>query len=163
MPYPSWALSSSMFFRTLQCTPLKAARLLQPVWQDMVRVWNILELWQRRYSQSGVCLTLKTMCSSILNPAFPVYLLAMLARERSNILAPVSVQIACTSIFLPTPLGPAIMRDLTWGAFSWGPPQGCRLVQSPGGNVNMRLTCTGPDTWCPDTSSTSYAAMCVCV
>ena len=38
MPYPSWALSSSMFFHTLQCTPLKAARLLQPVWQDTVRM-----------------------------------------------------------------------------------------------------------------------------
>ena len=45
----------------------------------------------------------------------------------------------------------------------WGPPQGCRLVQSPSGNVNMCLTCTGSDTWCPDTNRAPCAAMCVCV
>ena len=38
MPYQSWALFSSMFFHILQCIPLKAARLLQPVWhRDMVK------------------------------------------------------------------------------------------------------------------------------
>ncbi len=64
-------------------------------------------------------LTLKTMCSSILRPALPGYLRAMLPGVRSNMCAPASVHMLCTSIFLPTPLGPAIMTDLMWGAFSW--------------------------------------------
>ena len=38
--------------------------------------------------------TLKTMWSSIFSPAFPGYFVAMLAGVRSNIFAPVSVQIA---------------------------------------------------------------------
>lgn len=42
----------------------------------------------------------------------------MLAAVRSNRLAPVSLQIAWTNIFLPVPLGPASIMDLTSGAFS---------------------------------------------
>lgn len=53
------------------------------------------------------------MCSSMLRPALPGYLVAMLPGVRSNMMAPVSVQTAWTSIFFPTPRGPAIMRDLT--------------------------------------------------
>ena len=45
----------------------------------------------------------------------------------------------------------------------WGPLQGCQPVQSPGGTGNLCLTCRGSDTWCPDASRTSYAAVCVCV
>lgn len=56
-------------------------------------------------------LTLKTMCSSILSPALPGYLSAMLAGVRSNILAPTSVQIACINIFFPTPRGPVIITE----------------------------------------------------
>lgn len=69
-------------------------------------------------------LTLKTICSSIFRPAFPGYLPATLAGVRSNMLAPVSVHIACTSVFFPVPLGPVIITDLTCGAFScaaWEP------------------------------------------
>ncbi len=57
--------------------------------------------------------TLKTMCSSMLRPALPGYLAAMLAGVRSNMLDPDSVQTACTRVFFPTPLGPVIIRDLT--------------------------------------------------
>ena len=64
------------------------------------------------------------MCIIIWSPAFPGYFPAILAAVKSNMLAPVSVQIQCTNIFLPTPRGPAIRTDLTNGAFSctaWDP------------------------------------------
>lgn len=69
-------------------------------------------------------LTLNTMCNIIWSPAFPGYFPAMLAAVKSNIFAPVSVQMQCTNIFFPTPLGPAMRTDLTNGAFScmaWDP------------------------------------------
>ena len=65
-----------------------------------------------------ITLTLNTMCIIIASPALPGYLPAMFAAVRSNRLAPVSVQIQCTSIFFPTPRGPAISTDLISGAFS---------------------------------------------
>ncbi len=52
------------------------------------------------------------MCRSILRPALPGYLVAMLAGVRSNMLAPASVQMVYTRVFLPTPLGPVIITDL---------------------------------------------------
>ena len=64
------------------------------------------------------------MCNIIWSPAFPGYFPAILAAVRSNIFAPVSVQTQCTSIFFPTPRGPAIRTDLTSGDFSctaWDP------------------------------------------
>ena len=120
-----------MFFHTLQCIPLRAARPLQPAGHRDMFIAGCLTLKIRNVGLKSSFIhiitmspTLNTMCNSILSPAFPGYLVAMLAGERSNMLAPVSVQIACTSIFLPTPLGPAIISDLTWGAFScttWEP------------------------------------------
>lgn len=68
--------------------------------------------------------TLNTMCNIICSPAFPGYFPAILAAVRSNMFAPVSVQTQCTSIFFPTPRGPAIRTDLTSGDFSctaWDP------------------------------------------
>ncbi len=64
-------------------------------------------------------LTLKTMCINILSPSFPGYFPAIFVAVRSNKLAPVSLQIALTSIFFPVPLGPASIIDLISGAFSW--------------------------------------------
>ena len=64
------------------------------------------------------------MCNIICSPAFPGYFPAILAAVRSNMFAPVSVQTQCTSIFFPTPRGPAIRTDLTSGDFSctaWDP------------------------------------------
>lgn len=77
------------------------------------------KLWSRKH-------TLNTICNIIWSPAFPGYLPAMLAAVRSNILAPVSVQMQCTNIFFPTPRGPATRTDFTKGAFSctaWDPEE----------------------------------------
>lgn len=62
--------------------------------------------------------TLKTICIINFNPSLPGYFPAILVALRSNKLAPVSVQMASTSIFFPTPLGPAKSSDLTKGDFS---------------------------------------------
>ena len=62
--------------------------------------------------------TLKTTCSIIWRPFLPGYFPVMLAADRLKRLAPVSVQMAWTSIFFPTPDGPANNRDFTKGAFS---------------------------------------------
>lgn len=62
--------------------------------------------------------TLNTACSIIWSPFLPGYFPAMLAADRLNRLAPVSVQMAWTSIFFPTPDGPANSSDFTRGAFS---------------------------------------------
>ena len=48
----------------------------------------------------------------------PGYFPVMLAADRLKRLAPVSVQMAWTSIFFPTPDGPANSRDFTKGAVS---------------------------------------------
>ena len=83
--------------------------------------------------------TLNTICIIIWSPAFPGYLPAMLAAVKSNMLAPVSVQIQCTNIFFPTPRGPAIRTDFTKGAFSctaWDPEK----------NHNNRLITVWTDT-----------------
>lgn len=64
-------------------------------------------------------LTLKIRCINILSPSFPGYFPARFAGERSNKLAPVSLQMAWTSIFFPEPLGPASRMDLVRGACSW--------------------------------------------
>lgn len=58
-------------------------------------------------------------CINIFKPSFPGYFPARFAGDRSNKLAPVSLQIACTSIFFPVPLGPASRIDLVKGACSW--------------------------------------------
>lgn len=63
--------------------------------------------------------TLRTMWSIICRPFLPGYFLVMLGGERLKRLAPVSVQIAWTSIFFPTPAGPASSKAFTKGAFSW--------------------------------------------
>lgn len=63
--------------------------------------------------------TLKTRCNIICKPALPGYFPAIFAAVKLNRFAPVSVQIASISIFLPQPRGPAIMTDLMCGAFSW--------------------------------------------
>lgn len=62
--------------------------------------------------------TLKTKCSIICRPFLPGYFPAMFEADRLKRLAPVSVQMAWTSIFFPTPGGPANSRDFTKGAFS---------------------------------------------
>ena len=84
--------------------------------------YNILKHWQKMLKSNGY--TLNTMCNIICSPAFPGYFPAILAAVRSNMFAPVSVQTQCTSIFFPTPRGPAIRTDLTSGDFSctaWDP------------------------------------------
>lgn len=62
--------------------------------------------------------TLRAICSINWRPLLPGYLPAMLAADKSKRLAPVSVQMAWTSNFFPTPDGPAKSRDFTKGAFS---------------------------------------------
>lgn len=63
--------------------------------------------------------TLKRRCISIFSPSLPGYLPARLAGERSNRLAPTSLQMACTSRRLPVPRGPVSRTDLIKGACSW--------------------------------------------
>ena len=82
--------------------------------------------------------TLNTMCNIIWSPAFPGYFPAILAAVRSNMFAPVSVQTHCTSIFFPTPRGPAIRTDLTSGDFSctaWDP---ARQITGKDRNVKIQ-------------------------
>lgn len=82
--------------------------------------------------------TLNTMCNIICSPAFPGYFPAILAAVRSNMFAPVSVQTQCTSIFFPTPRGPAIRTDLTTGDFSctaWDP---ARQITGKDWNVKIQ-------------------------
>ena len=82
--------------------------------------------------------TLNTMCNIICSPAFPGYFPAILAAVRSNMFAPVSVQTQCTSIFFPTPRGPAIRTDLTSGDFSctaWDP---ARQIAEKDRNVKIQ-------------------------
>ena len=64
----------------------------------------------------------------------------ILVAVRSNSVAPSSVQMALTSMVLPTPWGPAIRMDLMWLVFSrsWAEPMGRTqysliiLLMSPG-------------------------------
>lgn len=63
--------------------------------------------------------TLNTMCIIILRPGFPGYFPVVFMGERSNSVAPVSWQTACTNIFFPTPGGPASRMDFIRGLFSW--------------------------------------------
>lgn len=62
--------------------------------------------------------TLNTICNIICSPLLPGYFPATFKGERSNRLAPVSWQMAWTSIFLPTPDGPTRSIAFTAGAFS---------------------------------------------
>ena len=107
--YQFLALFSSMCVHNLQYTQVMVAKLLLPD----INI-NPSDIAQEQLE----IFTLNTMCSSMLSPAFPGYLVAMLPGVKSNIFAPVSVQMAWASIFLPTPLGPAIINDLICGAFS---------------------------------------------
>lgn len=63
--------------------------------------------------------TLNTMCIIMLRPGFPGYFPVVFMGERSNSVAPVSWQTACTNIFFPTPGGPASSMDFIRGLFSW--------------------------------------------
>lgn len=67
----------------------------------------------------NLTITLNTMCIIMLRPGFPGYFPVVFMGERSNSVAPVSWQTACTNIFLPTPGGPASRMDLIRGLFSW--------------------------------------------
>lgn len=64
-------------------------------------------------------LTLKIIWISSLSPSLPGYFPTRLVAVKSNKLAPVSVQMAWISMFLPVPRGPANNIDFTSGAFSW--------------------------------------------
>lgn len=64
-------------------------------------------------------ITLNTMCIIMLRPGFPGYFPVVFMGERSNSVAPVSWQTACTNIFFPTPGGPASKMDFIRGLFSW--------------------------------------------
>lgn len=55
---------------------------------------------------------------TMINPDFPGYFPTIFAGVISNRVAPSSVQIAFTNIFLPLPRGPAINTDLTRGVSS---------------------------------------------
>lgn len=66
----------------------------------------------------GRARTLKTKCIIICRPVLPGYFPAMFEADRLKRLAPVSVQMAWTSIFFPTPEGPANSSDFTKGALS---------------------------------------------
>lgn len=59
----------------------------------------------------------------------PGYFPAMFVADKLKRLAPVSVQMAWTSIFFPTPDGPARSRDFTTGAFS------CTAAEPKGGEA----------------------------
>lgn len=61
---------------------------------------------------------MKTRCIIICRPVLPGYFPAMFEEDRLKRLAPVSVQMAWTSIFFPTPGGPAKSSDFTKGALS---------------------------------------------
>lgn len=63
--------------------------------------------------------TLRTMWSIICRPFLPGYFPPMLEGDKLKRLAPVSVQMAWTSILFPTPVGPASNKAFTKGAFSW--------------------------------------------
>ena len=98
-------------------------KLWSLVWKQVsckfnLYVWDLLNALKSWSQGTAITLTLNTMCIIIASPALPGYLPAMFAAVRSNRLAPVSVQIQCTSIFFPTPRGPAISTDLISGAFS---------------------------------------------
>lgn len=69
--------------------------------------------------QTPFNITLNTMCIIMLWPGFPGYFPVVFMGERSNSVAPVSWQTACTNIFFPTPAGPASRMDLIRGLFSW--------------------------------------------
>lgn len=70
-------------------------------------------------SKESYTVTLNTMCIIMLRPGFPGYFPVVFMGERSNSVAPVSWQTACTSIFFPTPGGPASRMDFIRGLFSW--------------------------------------------
>lgn len=90
----------------------------------------------------SVVSTLSTTCSIICRPLLPGYLPAMFSADRLKRLAPVSVQMAWTSIFFPTPDGPASSRDFTRGACSCtaAEPEGAEqtLQQPVGAAVGTR-------------------------
>lgn len=89
---------------------------------DFLVCYSTLKHWQNILKSHDF--TLNTMCNIIWRPAFPGYFPVILAAVKSNMFAPVSVQTQCTSIFFPTPRGPAIRTDLTNGDFSctaWDP------------------------------------------
>lgn len=69
-----------------------------------------------KYTKHG---TLRTMWSIISRPLLPGYFPVMLEADKLKRLAPVSVQMAWTNIFFPTPPGPASNKAFTKGAFSW--------------------------------------------
>ena len=71
-------------------------------------------------------------CINIFSPSLPGYFPARFAGDRSNRLAPVSLQRACTSIFFPVPRGPANRMDLVRGANSCtaGEPGGANKIYS---------------------------------
>ena len=86
MPYQSWALFSSMFFFAFS----NVYHWRLPGFCNLcgTGTWSRNETFWRYgrdiYSRSGVCLTLKTMCNSILSPAFPGYLVAMIPSRASS-------------------------------------------------------------------------------
>lgn len=65
----------------------------------------------------SVVSTLRTTCIIICRPFLPGYFPAMFSADKLKRLAPVSLQMAWTSIFFPTPDGPASSSDFTKGAF----------------------------------------------
>lgn len=73
-------------------------------------------IWKRK--ESATARTLNTKWIIICRPVLPGYLPAMFEADRLKRLAPVSVQMAWTSIFFPTPGGPASSSDFTKGALS---------------------------------------------
>ena len=103
--------------------------------------------------------TLNTMCNIICSPAFPGYFPAILAAVRSNMFAPVSVQTQCTSIFFPTPRGPAIRTDLTSGDFSctaWDP---ARQITGKVRNVKIQPISLWPIIFASDQELVCYTAV----
>ena len=75
--------------------------------------WTIFVEKYTKYS------TLRTMWSIICRPSLPGYFPVMLEADKLKRLAPASVQMAWTSIFFPTPAGPASNKAFVTGAFSW--------------------------------------------
>lgn len=77
--------------------------------------------------------TFPIKCKSIISPDLPGYLPAIFDGLISKNVAPNSVHIACTNIFLPLPRGPAISTDLTKGV-------NCRKSSFPSGKIQYSAT-----------------------
>lgn len=87
-------------------------------------VFTLISQLFRRRRGSSYLLTFKTMCRRYWRPLLPGYFPLRLAGDRLIRLAPVSVHKAWSSIFFPTPDGPASSSERIRGPLScthWEP------------------------------------------